>query len=249
VSDTSHWHRENGFEFSLYPAKTEKAENLIILLHGFGGNGKGWQRAAEEMQADIPGADIIALQAPLKLIHPDLSPDQDGFMWFPYNGGPFLKQAKLWLTHIFNHLPVIDEINAFADAQLKKRGLGTQNLAYVGQSMGAIVAVQTGLARKDGVAGIVSHSGAVIPLTKVRNKSPVLLLMGENDPVFNKPPVTAPGLKGAFLRAMSFAHRDSVRRLDEKGVPHTEIVIEGMGHELTKESWKIGADFLKKLLG
>jgi phospholipase/carboxylesterase len=249
MADENNWHKEDGFEFALYPAKTEKPESLVIILHGFGGNARGWQRAAQDMQNDIPGADVIALQAPLKLVHPDLPPDQDGYMWFPYNGGTFLSQTKLWLTHIFNHLPIIDEINAFADAQLKKRGLAPQNLAYVGQSMGAIVALQTGLGRKDAVAGIVSHAGAVLPLTKVRSRPPVLLVMGEKDEIFNGPSITTPGLKGAFYRAVSFAHRDSMRRLEDKGVPHSEQIIAGMGHAITAQAWKAGTDFLKGLPG
>ena len=249
---TNNWQNENGFEFAFYPAKTGKAESLILILHGYGGNAKGWQQSAAQLQEKIPGADVIALQGPIKVIHPDLPPGKEGFMWFQYNGGPFLKQAKLWLTHIFNHLPVIDNINAFADAQLAKRGLKPENLGLIGQSMGAIAAVQTGLYRKQQIAGIVSHSGVVLPLTKVRSRPEVLLVMGENDPIFNRPPAPPQrGLKRIFAAAaklISFSHRDSARRLDNRQVPHTDKIIPGMAHEVTRESWEAGNNFLARLL-
>lgn len=245
------WHKEDGFEFALFPAKTGKAEHLIVILHGIGGNGKEWEKAAAQLQAKVPNADIIAVQAPLPYSNKNLPDGHEGYAWFQYGGAPH-KQAKAWFSHVFNHIPVVDKVNDFIDAQLKKRGLTTNDLGLIGQSMGGLVAMQAGFYRDKPCAGIVAHGGTVMPLTKIRSKPEVLLIMGDKDPIFYPPKTKPKGfLKRIFALAakpFSLHHDATVERLKSKGVPFTEKFIPGLEHCISDESWEAGNDFITKQL-
>ncbi len=247
----ANWHKENGFEFALFPAKTGKAEHLIVILHGIGGNGKEWEKAAAQLQAKVPNADIIAVQAPLPYANKNLPKDHEGYAWFNYGGAPH-KQARAWLSHVFSHIPVVDKMNSFIDAQLKKRGLETKDLGLIGQSMGGLVAMQASFYRDKPCAGVVAHGGTVMSFTKIRSKPEVLLIMGDKDPIFFSPKEKPKGfLKRAFTRAanvFSLHHDEVVKRLKKKGVPFTEKFIPGLEHCINDESWEAGNDFIAKQL-
>jgi len=253
MDDVGAWKKENGFEFALFPAKTEKRTSLIIYLHGVGDNARGFEDHAAALQEKVPGADVIALQAPTKFEHPDLPAGQEGFTWFPY-GGKVMPQVKTWLAHIFNRLPVAGKVEAFAKAQLEKRGLDASDLAFAGHSMGAIVAIETGLTSKNTVAAIASLGGTVAPFSAVKRRPPVFLQMGEWDDIFGadapRLPKKSP-LKSAFIKAadkMSLRHGRALERLAKKGVPVTEKLYPMQGHMLDADAFKDSANFIAKAL-
>ena len=70
MTASSNWHKEGGFEYALFPAKTEKPESLIIYMHGIGSNAEHFDAHAQSIQDKIPGAEVIALQAPIELKDP-----------------------------------------------------------------------------------------------------------------------------------------------------------------------------------
>jgi len=235
------WHREDGFEFSLLPAKSGKAGSLIIVMHGHGSNPANWQDAAEQLHEQIPDADIINLQGPVKV-------KGGGHTWLAYQG-PKAEQAKETLAMIFNNLPVVDKLNSFLDKQLEKRGLSDENLGILGSSMGGITALQTALNRAKPIAGVVSHSGALLPFTKVKSKPDILLIMGGKDDVFCKP---KPGkLKRAFnavAKALCLQHKDTLRRLRKKRISFTERFYPELKHEHTEETVHEAGLFLNNAL-
>ncbi len=241
----SNWHHEDGFEFALFPAKNGKAKQLVVVLHGHGSNAKNWEEHAKQMQTDMPDADVITVQGPVKL---PLGPDGvQGYSWTSYQG-PMVRQVKETLTLVFNRLPVADKLNRFLDNQLKKRGLDDDHLGLVGSSMGSIAALQTALSRKKAIAGLVSHSGALLPFTKVRSKPDILLIMGGKDEVFSKPqPASKKGMKRAFNKLahhFSVQHPETLRRLRKKHIPFTEKFYPDMKHETTPDSIAAGNTFL-----
>ena len=72
MSTPSNWHNEDGFEFALFPAKNGKAKNLVIVLHGHGSNTANWEAHSRQMQNEMPDADILNVQGPVKLpVGPD----------------------------------------------------------------------------------------------------------------------------------------------------------------------------------
>lgn len=246
MTTPSTWHHEDGFDFALFAAKNGTAKQLVIVLHGHGSNAKNWEANALQMQREMPDADIITVQGPVKL---PLGPDGvQGYTWTAYQG-PVVRQAKETLTLVFNHLPVVDKLNVFIDNQLKKRGLADDKLGLVGSSMGSITALQTALSRKKPIAGIVSHSGALLPFTKVKSKPDILLIMGEKDEVFHKPQTRRKGVKRLFnklARHFSVQHRETLRRFRNRKLPVTEKIYPEMKHETTPESISEGNRFLLK---
>lgn len=249
----STWHKENGFEFRLFPAKTAKPECLIIYLHGIGSRAEIPDDYINAVHAKIPGADVIALQAPNKVKHALLFKIQDGYSWLP-DGGPVKLQAQAVLSHVFNRLTIAEKVEAFARAQLKKRGLTEENMAYSGQSMGAIVALQAGLSGDKPVAAIVSHAGVILPFTKAKSKPAIFLQMGEVDELFNRFPASKPK-KGFLKRVFSHSgqhigwqHESSKHRLKKLKVPFTEKIYPKMNHDLGLEEWKDGIEFMAKAL-
>jgi phospholipase/carboxylesterase len=246
------WRHEDGFEFALFPAKNGTARSLVIVLHGHGSNTANWEAHARQMQEEMPDADILTLQGPVKLPkgHAALRDGAEGFTWNAYEG-PKLRQVKETLSHIFNRLPVVHRLNRFIDRQLEKRGLTDDDLGLVGSSMGGITALQAALARKKPVAGVVSHSGALLPLSKVKSRPPVLLIMGGQDEVFNAPAVKRKGLKrlfAALTKPLALQHRDTLRRFRQKRIPFTEKLYPALAHEVTPETISEGDRFLAQLL-
>jgi phospholipase/carboxylesterase len=229
---------DNGFDFWLYPTKLKKPDSLIVILHGHGSNAAIYESAAELLQRSVPGADVIALQAPV--------PFGQGFTWFDYEG---LKHGnkKVWLSQIFNHLQIADKVNSFTMAQLQKRGLTPDDLALIGNSLGGITALQAGFHSKNPPAAVVSQSGAVLPFTKVKARPEILLLMGDKDEIFHVEPPRQTGLKKIFAplaKRLGLHHRESLRRLKAKGVSFTEKLYPGGTHSLPWGSWQDSADFV-----
>lgn len=251
-STPKNWHNENGFEFALFPQKTEKAEGLVIYMHGIGDNAQGFGYVAEMIQEKMPGAAVIALQGPLEIHHPDLG-DQKGYGWFPY-GGKVLPQIGTWLKHIFNRLTVATQVEKFAHTQLEKLGLTEKNLAYVGNSMGAIVAVEAGLSKRNAAAAVVSRGGSVAPFTKIRNKNAeVFLQIGQWDEIFNddapeRDPKLLKRVFNAVADKFSLRHGRSMERLAKKHVTTTEKTYTMQGHMLDSDAWQDSADFIAKAL-
>jgi len=249
----SNWHDDDGFKYRLFPAKTEKPECLIVYLHCLEGEAELPPNYLRELREKIPGADVIALQAPIKVIKSPRFPNPKGYMWFPF-GGSILSQVETWFTHLFKRLTIAEQVEAFTQGQLAKRGLTEDNLAYYGYSMGGIVALQTGLTGKKPVAAIVSRSSAVVPFTRVKSKSKVFLQMGELDDGFNRPmpPLPQKGfLKQVFTAVanrLSLRHVNSVQRLQWQNVPVTEKVYPKQIHEQTYDAWKDAVDFMAKAL-
>jgi len=253
MTKPSNWHEDNGFKYRLFPAKTEKPDCVIVYLHCLDGNAEIPYRYLRALQDKIPGADVIVPQAPIKTQKSPFVADGKGYSWFPL-GGEIATQIKTWIAHITKRLTIAEQMEAFAHAHLVKRGLTEDKLAYYGHSMGGIVALQAGLSGDKPVAAIVSSSGSVIPMTKVKNKSKVFLQMGGQDEVFNAPmpPMPPKGfLKRIFAKAvarLSLGHARSIERLHEQGVPLTEKVYPKQGHLQSYKAWTDGVEFMAKAL-
>jgi phospholipase/carboxylesterase len=255
MSTPSTWHNENGFEYRLFPAKTGKPDSLVIYMHGHGSDPYISDEFLSSIHKKIPGADVIALQAPLKITKSLIPGVTRGYGWVPLLEASISiqMQVKTWLTHVFNRLTVAEKVEAFARAELTKRGLTEDNLAYIGTSMGAIVALQAGLSGTTSAAAIVSRGGAVLPFTSIKSKPRIFLQIGEVDELFNRP-LPPPGkgfLRRAFTQAarkLSLRHDRSVARLKRKRVPLTEKVYPKLGHMLDHTAWNDGVEFIAKSL-
>lgn len=150
-------------------------KKLIILLHGYGSDGRDLISLATYWQPVAPDAIFLAPNGPFPC---DINPQ--GFQWFPLE----LDRAISRLENSGQARPIIEE---FLQKVWEETGLAAADTILGGFSQGAMLALDVGLRLKDPLMGIVAFSGGVIaPDTigqELKSKPPVLLAHGAEDDV------------------------------------------------------------------
>ncbi|MDB5572036.1 MAG: phospholipase [Hyphomicrobiales bacterium] len=134
---------------SLEP-RSGKARQLVVILHGFGADGNDLIDLGREWGAVLPDAAFVAPHA-----HEPCEHMPSGRQWFRLTDR---NPHERW-SGALSAGPVID---AFIDAELASRGLDDSNLALVGFSQGAMMALHVGLRRRARPAGVLAYSGLLI---------------------------------------------------------------------------------------
>ena len=155
------------------PASGGAPKKLVVLLHGYGVDGDDLMALADPLAAALPDAEFVAPHAP--------DPAQTvpgGRQWFVINEPHAVAQGARDASAL---------LDAYLDAELARAGLTGADMALVGFSQGAMMALYTGLRRADGPAAIVGFSG-LLPdpqslEAEIACKPPVFLAHGEADPV------------------------------------------------------------------
>jgi phospholipase/carboxylesterase len=211
------------------PAKSRRAEQLVVFLHGYGANGNDLIALGKQWQTLLPGAAFAAPNAP-----EPCGQIPGGRQWFKLT---MREPGERW-TGVNKAAPVL---GAFLDAELDRHGLDDSKLALVGFSQGTMLALHAGLRRARAPAGILGYSGELVAaepqdpaLTpKPGGKSPpILLIHGSQDDV-----VPAEAL---FLSASELA---------QAGIPCQWHLSIGLGHGIDGEGLMHGGLFLAKCFG
>ena len=198
-------------------------KQIVLLLHGYGSSGADLITLAPHWQRDLPGALFLAPNAPRRL-----SNLSSGYQWWPLSA--FTPQALA--SGAASAAPAIE---AFIERKLQQYGLTEANLAVVGFSQGAMMALHVGLRRPRQIAAIVGYSGmmtgghelAHLPITR----PPVLLVHGSADPVV---PVAA-------LHAAK-------TQLERLGVDVTTHISTGVAHSVDPVGLRMGGEFVVRAL-
>lgn len=252
---------ENGFDFVEYPCASGNPDGLVIILPGHANHPVMFDKLAQQIRDERPNTDVLIVKAPVPLNATKEHIRRNGargaddlYTWHKVSKNTG-ENAKLVLSHFFNRVPVVDQLNGFADAQLAKRGLADDGLALFGFSLGGALAVQMGTRRDNKVAAVINHSGPVFPIIRPKSKPETLFVMGEKDHFFyeGKMNVQPKGkLKKAFNEAVSHVSLhfdDSLRRLKGAKLPTEDKVIPGLGHTINKNSFTPAMDFIRRKLG
>ncbi len=196
-----------------------KAGKLIVLCHGYGSNGHDLIALAQSWSGLLPEAAYFAPHAPLIL--PEFP---SGRAWFPLTTlEPDALREGCATAH-----RVLDNT---LDNERQKLGLSWSDIALVGFSQGAMMALYTGIMRSCPLGGIVSYSGAFVPDTSPAAPTPGLLIHGLKDDV-----VPAQAL---FSAAESFS---------ELALPCRWHIQPHLGHAIDEEGLKLGGAWLKSAL-
>jgi phospholipase/carboxylesterase len=144
---------------------------LVVLLHGVGADGNDLIGLASEWARALPHAEFLAPDAPFDC---DLAPF--GRQWFSLSDrDPALMAARLRAV-----APILD---AFIDRALTERALTDRQLALVGFSQGAMVALHLAFRRAQACAAVLGYSGALLGpevlAAEMTAAPPVLLVHGE----------------------------------------------------------------------
>lgn len=194
---------------------------LVVLLHGYGADGRDLIGLAQQFQTVLPDAAFVAPNAP-----EPCAQSPAGRQWFAL----FTRDPDERSKGVVKARPNLD---AFLDAELAKHGLDDGNLALVGFSQGTMMALHTGLQRARSPAAIVGFSGLLAaPPRATAPAPPVLLTHGTEDDVI---PVDA-----LFMSAEGLA---------EAGVPCQWHLSAGIAHGIDEGAMTHAALFLAAAFG
>ncbi|MBI1777385.1 MAG: prolyl oligopeptidase family serine peptidase [Proteobacteria bacterium] len=196
----------------LPPASGGKPKHLVILLHGLGSDGNDLIGLAPYWAPLLPDTAFVSPNAPFPC---DMAPY--GYQWFSFlDRSPNRIQAGVQAA-----APILD---GFIDQELGEAGLAENDLALVGFSQGAMMALYVALRRARPVAQVLGYSGRIIGAERlaeeIRSRPPVQLVHGEADEVvpFESLAHAAASLKAAGVPVETLARPRLGHSIDEAGL-------------------------------
>ena len=203
-----------------------KARSMVVFLHGYGADGADLLGLADPLSPHLRDTVFYAPDAP-----DACASNGFGRQWFPIPrfDGSSEADAQTAMTR------AVADLNAFLDAKLDEEGLKPADLALVGFSQGAMMALHVAPRRPQSIAGVVAISGKLIApdllVAQAVVKPPVLLVHGDEDPVV---PFEEMAVAGDALVAAGF---------DTYG-----HVMKGTGHGIAPDGLQVALHFLKENL-
>ena len=157
------------------PEKTDEIKNAVILLHGYGGDGKdislltlNWRRFLKNTVFLCPNS------------HEKCQINPSGFQWFDLS-----KDDEEYVLK--KSLEAENIIKKFIEEIKSKYNLTNSNIVLSGFSQGCMMSINTGITSKDEFNCIVGFSGKIINKdnlqARIKNKSKLLLIHGDRDEI------------------------------------------------------------------
>ncbi len=202
------------------PTSGDKPKQIIVLLHGYGSNGRDlislapyWRDAAPEALFTSPNAPFPCEMGV-------------GFQWFSL--AEYTPENLLQGTQ--EAAPLLDN---YLDKLLEEHDLTNKELILAGFSQGTMMSLYTGPRRTDTIAGVLGYSGALIGAEDLatQNKPPIHLIHGESDEVV---PLAA--------------YHDAVQKLTQNGFDVSGHSTPGLGHSIDETGIESGASFINKIV-
>ena len=157
------------------PEKNEKIKNAIILLHGYGGDGKDISVLSLNWKRHLPNTVFICPNGPEQC-----SINSSGFQWFDLTKD----DPEYILKRSFN---AEKKLNQFIDEIKNEYDLEKKNICISGFSQGCMMSINLGLTSDQEYNCIVGFSGKIIDQEdlKLRKKASTstLLIHGDSDQV------------------------------------------------------------------
>jgi len=207
---------------SVSPLSKNKPRQVVVLCHGYGGDGKDISILAINWQRFLPDAIFLCPNAP-----EICSVNPQGYQWFDLTMGDDEILEKSLMAE--------EKLNTFLDQVFDNLQLEASNLALVGFSQGCMMSVQVGLKRKKQINSIIGYSGKVINQKHLSNninsKPKIFLMHGENDTIVSPT---------HLLEAKEY--------LKKQGINAKIKILKNCEHRIPVEGTSLGLEFLKKNL-
>ena len=205
------------------PAASGDAEQLILLLHGYGANGDDLFGLVPLLAPLFPRAAFVAPNAPQTC---EINPF--GFQWFSLeNRDPHLMEAGADDARL--------ALDPFITAELEALGLDESALGVIGFSQGTMMALHTLLRRPKPCAALVGFSGRLVAPARlpkeITARPPVQLIHGEDDQVVPFAEMAA-----------------AVEGLTAAGITPKTLARPGLGHGIDPEGLETATAFLLSLM-
>ena len=205
------------------PEKDEEIKSAVILLHGYGGDGKdismltlNWRRFLKNTVFLCPDAQETCSINPI------------GYQWFDLNTEDskyILQESKKAENILKNYIfEVSDHFK-----------LNYSRICLSGFSQGCMMSLNVGLTSEKKFSCIVGFSGKIINMqdlsSRIKNKTNILMIHGENDPIV--PPNNLLEAEDFFIR---------------KKIKIETLMIKNCDHHIPIEASSAALNFIKKKL-
>ena len=208
---------------TIEPDKEKKITSAVILLHGYGGDGKdisfltlGWKRF-------LPNTIFLCPDG-----HEKCAISPNGFQWFDLS----IDDPKYIIEESSKSEKVI---NKFIEEVKKKYNLTNSQICLSGFSQGCMMSINLGLVNDKNFNCIVGFSGKIINkedlLKRKKSNPPFLLFHGDSDEIVS--PTN-------LLEAEDFLIRNNIR-IETK-------LIKNCGHNIPVEASSLALKYIKKNL-
>ena len=205
------------------PEKDIPVKNAIILLHGYGGDGKDISMLALNWERFLPNTIFLCPNG-----HEKCAISSTGYQWFDLSN----EKEEIILE---KSLLAEEKLSLFIDQVLDSLQLESKNLALVGFSQGCMVSIQVGLKKKKKINCLIGYSGKIINQKHLKdniNSHPKIYLMhGENDTIV--PPMH-------LLEAKEY--------LSNQGIKIQTKLFKNCEHRIPVEGSSLGLAFLRRNL-
>ena len=203
------------------PEKNLPINNAIILLHGYGGDGKDISMLTLNWKRFLPNTVFLCPDG-----HEKCSINPSGFQWFDL--------TKEDPAYILNQSTKAEEkIIKFIAEVKKKFNLDSSKICLSGFSQGSMLSINLGLTSDENYACIVGFSGKIINkedlLKRKKSNSKFLLIHGDLDEVVSPT---------SLLEAKDFLLRNNIDVQTN--------MIKGCGHNIPVEASSLALNFIKK---
>ena len=132
------------------PLSKNKPKQIIILCHGYGGDGKDISALAINWQRFLPDSIFLCPNAPEVC-----SVNPQGYQWFDLT-------SENEETILEKSLEAEKKLSTFLDQASDNFKLELSNFALVGFSQGCMISLQVGLKKKQQISCLIGYSGKII---------------------------------------------------------------------------------------
>ncbi|MFY0255478.1 alpha/beta hydrolase [Chitinophaga sp. 30R24] len=205
----------------LAPVKDGAPKGLVILLHGFGGNGEHMIALGKNLQSYFPDLVFAAPNGPITL-----QPSSHAWirLSIPITDQMLQDGAVQVMPSLLEYIQQLQQ----------KFQLSNNQVVLLGFSQGAIMALQVGVYSTAAPAGVVALAGFLPALAfkeKVISTPPVFLISGEEDTKVTPQMVTQTAVG-----------------LQQAGLAPQQHLVPAMGHAIDQQAFALVVNILKKIL-
>ena len=157
------------------PEDNKEIKSAIILLHGYGGDGKDISMLSLNWKRYLPNTIFICPNG-----HESCSINPSGFQWFDLT-----KDDPKYI--IEQSIKAENKLNQFIDEVKNEFKLKNNNICLSGFSQGCMMSINLGLTTEEEFNCIVGFSGKIIDQenlkSRKKNSTNILLIHGDSDQV------------------------------------------------------------------
>ena len=155
------------------PEKEIEIKNAVILLHGYGGDGKDISMLSLNWKRHMPNTVFICPNG-----HEACSINPSGYQWFDLT-----KEDPEYILQ--QSIKAENKINQFIREIRKKFNLTNNQICLSGFSQGCMMSLNVGLTAEENFSCIVGFSGKIIDKDnlkdRIKNSTKTLLIHGDMD--------------------------------------------------------------------